>query len=98
MTQFTKGQRVVIKPYANQTFGTLEVHLDSAVNGTVTGVSEARCEGDGYGVAVLVDDEFMDRKYDKPFEDEDLAPQFDYTFTGDGRYISNEAVALFPAE
>lgn len=95
---FTKGQRVIIKPYENQTFGTAEQHLDAPVTGTVTGVEQARCDSGGYGVVVLVDDEFMDREYDKPFDDEELAAKFDYSFTGDGRYISDEAVALFPAE
>lgn len=94
MSQFIEGQRVKLVGYDVYSFRTDGKVGLNEVHGVVTSAGSDR----PYSVLVRVDDEYFDREYFDPFIDEITGKAFDFSFTEDGRYITDDPVVLQAVE
>ena len=94
---FEVGQRVKLVPYGVYSFRTDDKAGSGDILGTVTVVREPSAPED-YSVLVQVDEEFMDRSMSPLYQDWFTDKSFDYSFTPDGRFISDQQVVLEAVE
>ena len=94
---FEVGQRVKLVPYGVYQFRTNNNTDTGDVLGTVAVVREPAAPDD-YSVLVEVDAEFMDRDMSPLYQDWFTDKAFDYSFTPDGRFISDQQVVLEAVE
>lgn len=90
---FEAGQRVKLTGYDAYSFRTDGRAGAGTVVGTVMLADPPRLE-QGYGLLVKVDDEFMDRESWPVFVDGVTGVEYDFSFTADGRYLTDEQVVL----
>lgn len=90
---FEAGQRVKLVGYGGYTFRTDGRAGDGDVLGTVMLADPARLE-QGYGLLVKVDDSVMDREACPVFQDGQSGVEYDFSFTAEGRYLTDEQVVL----
>ena len=85
---FEVGKRVKITPYSTLQFNARTAN--EPAYGTVAAVLAER----GYSVLVLADEDSMRRDLFPPYIDQATGTLYDYSFTEDGRFVSDGQVCL----
>lgn len=85
---FKVNDRVEVRRNANEDFN-LGVDV-AVVRGQIVAMHEPRIEAGAYGMLVRADDGHADRDLYPLYTDEITGLQYDWSFTGDGKFVTDD--------